>query len=354
MADKFHPQKATIIVSDARTGFLLALANWPTFDLNHYNQVTPDGIARLNNLAVTDVYEPGSVFKIVAASGALEDRLVTPASTFDCTLPSIVFNGRIRNLPAEDKSDHFDHPLSVAEIIAHSSNKGAAQLGMLLGQQKFYDYARRFGFGERTAIGGPEKTGWLHRPEERDFDITRLPMGHSVDVTVLQMHQAMGVIASGGRLLRPQLIREVRDARGSAVYRYAPVVRGRAISESTARTMAQLLMGVAASGGTAPNAAIAGFEVAGKTGTTQKLIEHQYSTTHHVASFVGFFPASRPEVVISVIVDDGHPPGGGVAYGRLVAAPSFRHLAEQLIPYLDIKPVVAPGGSGLFALKAAF
>ncbi len=354
VADKFHPQKATIIVSDARTGFLLALANWPTFDLNHYNQVTPDGIARLNNLAVTDVYEPGSVFKIVAASGALEDRLVTPASTFDCTLPSIVFNGRIRNLPAEDKSDHFDHPLSVAEIIAHSSNKGAAQLGMLLGQQKFYDYARRFGFGERTAIGGPEKTGWLHRPEERDFDITRLPMGHSVDVTVLQMHQAMGVIASGGRLLRPQLIREVRDARGSAVYRYAPVVRGRAISESTARTMAQLLMGVAASGGTAPNAAIAGFEVAGKTGTTQKLIEHQYSTTHHVASFVGFFPASRPEVVISVIVDDGHPPGGGVAYGRLVAAPSFRHLAEQLIPYLDIKPVVAPGGSGLFALKAAF
>jgi len=163
---------------------------------------------------------------------------------------------------------------------------------------------------------------------------------------------AMGVIASGGLLLRPQLVREVRDAAGATVHRFGPVVRSRAVSEATARTMAQMLMGVVSSEGTAPDAAIPGYNVAGKTGTTQKLVDGQYSSTHHVASFVGFFPANRPEVVISVIVDDGHPPGGGAAYGRLVAAPSFKRLGEQLIAYLDLKPAGPLSAvSGLLALE---
>jgi len=365
LAEKYQPAKATIVVSDPRTGFILALGNYPSFSPSEYNKVPREELERLKNVAVGDVYEPGSVFKIVAASGALEENLVTPASTFDCTLRSIEFEGRVRNLPAEDKSDHFDRPLTVAEIIAHSSNKGAAQLAMRLGEQKFYDYARAFGFGQRTGFpGGHEEAGLMASPGSKYWDgltITRMPMGHSVAVTVLQMHQAMGVIASGGVLLRPQVVRQIRDVSGEAVNRFERVEVRRVISERTAHTMARLLQEVASKNGTAPEAAIklngVDFEVAGKTGTTQKLERNaagklEYSTKHHVASFVGFFPASNPQVAISVIVDDAdaYAPGG-VAYGAKTAAPVFKRLGEQLIPYLDIKPAADAAPRPLLALQ---
>ena len=242
IADKYHPAKATIIVSDLRpdhAGFLLALGNWPTFNPNDYGHA---GLAAQRNIAITDQYEPGSTFKIVAASAALNDGLVTPASRFDCTLESVEYKGSIRRLPREDASDHFDHPLSVAEIIAKSSNKGAAQLAMLLGDQKFYDYVRAFGFGQLTGFpAGGEVDGELAPPSKWDgLTITRIPMGQSIGVTPMQMHCAMGVIASGGYLLRPQLVKEIRDADGSVVYRFAPVVKRRVLSESTARTMARM------------------------------------------------------------------------------------------------------------------
>ncbi len=340
LAKKYQPQKATIIVSDPRTGFILALGNYPTFNLNEYNKVPKDEQGAMRNIAVADMYEPGSCFKIVAASGALEEHLVTPASRFDCSILKIDYQGKTRSLPGE--AHHFDAPLSVAEIISHSSNRGAAQLAMLLGDQRFYDYARAFGFGQLTdfPVGG-EIDGSMAPPNKWDgLTITRMPMGHSVAATPLQMHMAMGVVASGGLLLRPQIIKQIRDASGEAVYRYETVAKHRTISEQTARTMAQLLMGVASREGTAPGAAIPNYEVAGKTGTTQKIIEGRYSERHHVASFVGFFPASRPQVAISVIVDDADARcPGGVAAGASVAAPSFKHIGEQLIQYLDIKPV---------------
>ncbi len=351
LGKKFEPASATIIVSDPRTGFILALGNYPTFNLNEYNQVPRAALASMKNIAATDSYEPGSVFKIVAASGALEEGLVTPASIFDCSIEKIDYAGRVRSLPREDHT--FDHPLSVAEIISHSSNRGAAQLAMRLGDQRFYDYARAFGFGQRTGFpGGPEVNGDLKPPNKWDgLTITRMPMGQSVAVTVLQMHQAMGVIASGGELLRPQVVRQIRDAAGAVIYRFERTPVHRVVSARTAQTMAQLLMGVASSEGTAPEAAIPGFEVAGKTGTAQKFQDGKIWEHHHVASFVGFFPASRPQVAISVIVDDAdaHAPGG-VAYGAKVAAPAFRRIAEQLIPYLDIKPVTALSGVSLSAL----
>jgi hypothetical protein len=155
----------------------------------------------------------------------------------------------------------------------------------------------------------------------------------------------MGVIASGGQLHRPQVIRQVLDASGEVVYSFRPAVRRTVIAPATAETMARMLQKVASPDGTAKAAAIPGFEIAGKTGTAQKLINGRYSERNHVGSFVGFFPASRPRVVVSVIVDDGHPPGGGTAYGSVVAVPSFRKVAEQLIQYLDIKPVAAPGSA---------
>ena len=336
LAGEYAPQKATVIVSDARTGFILGLANYPTFNLNEFGKAPLDA---LRNYAVADVFEPGSTFKIVAASGALNEGLVTPNSAFDCGLTEIDYHGRRLHLPRED---HAFHELTVAGIIAHSSNRGAAQLAMLLGDQRFYEYTRAFGFGRRTGFPfGGEVEGILAAPHDWDgLTITRMPMGQSVAATPIQVHYAMATIANGGVLQRPQLFKQVRDQNDDLVFGLGDLPRRRVISERTAATMARLLLGVTAPDGTAPEAAIPHFEVAGKTGTSNKVIDGKYSDHDHVASFVGFFPASRPRVVISVIVDDAdaHCPSG-VAYGHAVAAPAFRNIAMQLIQYLDIKPI---------------
>ena len=350
IAQKFQPQKATIIVSDARTGFLLALANYPTFNLNEYGKAD---LAALRNIAVADVLEPGSTFKIVAISGAIDRGLVGPQSLFDCSIDHIEYKGKVRGLPKEDH--HFEHPLTVREITSHSSNRGAAQLAMLMGEQAFYEHARAFGFGQLTGfpIGG-EVRGLMASPDKWDgLTITRMPMGQSVAATPLQIHYAMATIASGGVWLRPQVIKEIDDAHGEIVFRYDRVAERTVIRPETARTMASYLGWVTVKNeGTAPEAAIPGYDVAGKTGTSQKLVDGHYSTTHHVASFVGFFPASRPAVVISVIVDGGDERApGGVAYGAKVAAPSFKRIGEQLVQYLHIEPAATVSRPTLFAME---
>lgn len=352
IAATLNPLKATIIISDPNTGFIWAMANYPNFDLNTYSKIPKSQQRVMRNVAVADIYEPGSTFKIVALSGALNEGLVTPETKFDCSITSVMDDlGKMRSLPGEDH--RFTEPLSVAQIASKSSNRGAAQLAILLGRQRFYDYAQAFGFGERAGFPvGAEENGVLTSPKSSRWDgltITRMPMGHSVDATALQMHMAMGVIASGGELLRPQIIKEIRDASGEVVYRYDKVVKHRAISVQTARTMRKLLQGVVIEG-TGRQAAIPGFEVAGKTGSTQKLVDGVYSNQHHVASFVGFFPASQPQVAISVIVDDASPLKGPYASGGTVAAPSFKRLGEQLIQYLDIKPVYSEPGTSKLAM----
>jgi cell division protein FtsI/penicillin-binding protein 2 len=362
IAERYDPEKATIIVSDPQTGFILALANYPSFDLNAYNKLSRDDQRRMRNTAVADEYEPGSVFKIVAASAALNEGLVTPRTEFDCTLEKVEYKGIVRGLPRENAGDNFDHPLSVSEIISHSSNKGAAQLAMLLGDEKFYEYARAFGFGQRTGfpIGG-EVPGNLKPPAKWDsLTITRMPMGQSVTATALQMQQAMGVIASGGLLLKPQIIREIDDSHGQFVYSFQRATVRRVISEATARTVAKMLTGVVSPDGTAPLAAIPGFECAGKTGTAQKLLPVElangdtvirYSDKHHVASFIGFFPASRPQMEIAIIIDDADARcPGGVAYGAKIAAPVFKRLGEKIIPYRDIRPTIDNDDVPAFAL----
>ncbi len=350
IAKKFTPAKATIIVSDARTGFILGLGNYPSFNLNEYN-TAPLEVQR--NVAITDQLDPGSTFKIVAASGALNDGLVTPGTRFNCMLSTIDYKGKTRRFMPDDH--HYDHDLTVSEIIGKSSNVGAAQLGMRLGEQRLYDYARSFGFGERSGFPfGGEINGLLHTPDKWTTpDITRIPAGYSISATPMQIHYAMATIASGGMLLRPQIIRQIRDASGEIVYRFDTATKHRVITENTAAAMARMLQGVVQKGGTAAEAAIPGYEVAGKTGTAQKIINGRYSKTNHVGSFVGFFPASRPQVVITVIVDDANVPKslGGAGYGRVVSAPSFKHLSEQLIQYLDIKPVDYAAGAKLVTME---
>lgn len=347
LAAKFRPAKASIIVSDT-DGFILAMANHPTFNPNEYNKVPKDEEARMKNIAVTDVYEPGSVFKIVPAAAALEERLVSARTVIDCGVDRATYNGRVLKLPAED---HAMGRLSVAEVISHSSNRGAAQLGMLLGEERLHRYASAFGFGTRLGFPTGEVRGTLH-PFRKWYpiDITRIPMGHTVSSTVLQMHQAMSVIASGGVLLRPQIIRQITSATGDVVYAYDRAEIGRAVSPETAAEVARMLIGVTRQGGTAPNAAIEGFDVAGKTGTSQKIIDGRYSNRHHVGSFVGFFPAQRPRVVISVVVDDAdRTAAGGNGYGRVVAAPSFKRIGERLIPILGVRPGGEPAVPRLLA-----
>ena len=347
LAGKFRPAKASIIVSDT-DGFILAMANHPTFNPNEYNKVPKEEEARMKNVAVTDVYEPGSVFKIVPAAAALEERLVSSRTVIDCSIDRVTYNGRALKLPAED---HAMGRLSVAEIISHSSNRGAAQLGMMLGEERLHRYAGAFGFGTRLGFPTGEVRGTLH-PHRKWYpiDITRIPMGHTVSATVLQMHQAMSVIATGGVLLRPQIIRQITSPTGDVVYAYDRAEIGRVVSPETAAEVARMLVGVTLPGGTATNAAIEGFDVAGKTGTSQKIIDGRYSNRHHVGSFVGFFPAQRPRVVISVVVDDAdRAAAGGNGYGRVVAAPSFKRIGERLIPILGIRP---GGGSGVPRLLA--
>jgi cell division protein FtsI (penicillin-binding protein 3) len=351
---KYQPLKATIIVSDPKTGFILGLANYPSYNLSDYGKAD---ISAQRNVAVADQYEPGSVFKIVAASGALEEGMVTPSSRYDCSIDRIEYKGKVRSLPPEDHIFENPRSVSLAEIISYSSNRGAVQLAMQIGEDDFCRYASKFGFGQRTGFPfGGEISGTMHTPGSAGWDgqtITRMPMGHSVSVTVMQMHQAMGVIASGGVLLQPQIIGQITDPAGEIISRYQPIEVRRVISQRTAQTMAGLLMGVASPHGTAPEAAIPNFQVAGKTGTTQKVVDGKYSDRHHVASFVGFFPASRPQIEISVIVDDAdaHVPGG-VAYGAKVAAPAFKHIGEQLIQYYNIKPVYeSEPGRGMLVME---
>ncbi len=337
---RFNPVGATIIVSDPRTGFILGLANYPTFDLNHFNKAD---FASQRNRAVTDIFEPGSTFKIVVASAALEERLVNPDTPIDCGQDVAIHRGRTLRLP---RDSHPHDILTVAEIVAKSSNRGAARLGLMLGEKRLYDYCAAFGFGDETgyALGG-EVAGMLHKVRDWDgLTITRLPMGHAVGVTPLQIHNAMAAVANEGVLMRPQVIRRIVDRNGATAIAFQPYARSRVLRPETARTMRQLLVKVVGPGGTASRAQIPGFEVAGKTGTTQKIIDGRYSSSHHVGSFIGFFPASDPRVVVSVIIDDARL--NGTAYGSTVAAPSFKAIAEQLIQYLGISPT-EPAEAGM-------
>ncbi|MFI5335974.1 MAG: peptidoglycan D,D-transpeptidase FtsI family protein [Opitutales bacterium] len=333
IADKYSPNFATIIVSEPQTGRILGMANYPSYNPNEFSKYSLD---KQRNHAVTDIIEPGSTFKIVAAGAALDQGLVTPATTFNCGLTSINYKGKDLRLPKEDEPFGV---LTVADIVAHSSNRGAAQLAMLMGEERYYGYARRYGFGQSTnfQLGG-EVRGILEPPSRWDgLTITRMPMGHSIAATPLQIHMAMSAVANGGALLRPQIIQEIRDARGQVIRTFGPEKREQVLKPSTAALLAQLLTRVVTEG-TAKGFDLPGFELAGKTGTTQKLVDGHYVNNRHVASFVGFFPASRPQIVLSVIVDDAHVVGG-IAYGRAVSAPAFRHIAEQLVQYYDIKPV---------------
>lgn len=330
---EFDPAAATIIVSEPATGQILALANYPSFDPNLFWEFE---LENHRNRAVTDRFEPGSTFKIVPAAAALNEGLVKPFDTFDCSQASVPYRGRDLRLP----TDH--HPLgelSVEEIVVKSSNRGAALLGLELGEDSLYRYASAFGFGEATGFDlGNEASGQLHPVRAWDgLTISRLPMGHALSATPLQVHAAMGALANDGVLMEPRTIRRVIGEEGETVLHFPPRARRRVVRPETARLVAGMLEKVVGLEGTARQAYIADYGVAGKTGTTQKIINGRYSNRHHVASFSGFFPVNNPRVVITVVVDD--PQCDGVGYGGRVAAPAFRNVARACIRHLGIPPM---------------
>jgi cell division protein FtsI/penicillin-binding protein 2 len=332
LVEKYQPEGASIIVSDPFTGDILALGNYPSLDLNAFWQYE---LGAHRNRAVSDLLEPGSTFKIVPVAAALEERLVNPRTLIDCSLPVVEHRGRSLRLPS-DSSELGSIP--VIDVVAKSSNRGAAQLGLLLGEERLHAYSERFGFGRGTdwALTG-EATGTLHPVKSWDgLTITRLPAGYAVNATPMQVHLAMASIANGGQLLTPRLVRRVRDAQGRTLVEFPRQVRERVVSERNARMLAAMLTRVVSDEGTARRAAIPGFQVAGKTGTSRKIIDGRYSTRHHFASFSGFFPAHAPEIAITVVVDDAKL--SGVAYGGVVAAPVFREIGEKLIEYYAMNP----------------
>jgi cell division protein FtsI (penicillin-binding protein 3) len=329
---EYTPQKATIILMRPQTGEILAMANRPNFDLNLRADAKPE---QMKNRAIIDMMEPGSTFKIVTAAAALNEHKVGPDSMIFCE------NG-VWNFGGSALHDHRPFgELSVQDVLVKSSNIGAAKLARSVGEQKFYEYIRRFGFGERTGIELPgEISGLIRRPQSwSKISITRIPMGHEIGVTPLQMTVAMAAIANGGKLITPRMVKSITSDDGKTLSSFSTVVLRQAISPQTARQIGDALRGVVSDRGTAAAAAVPGFTIAGKTGTAQKVDpKGGYEKGKYVVSFSGYLPAEHPEFVGLVVLDDAHTSKPELNYGGLVAGPIFSRIAEQAARYLDLQP----------------
>ena len=331
---ELKPDNATGIIVDPNTGEILAMTSRPSFNVNQIDQAKPE---EMKNRAIFDMVEPGSTFKIVVASAALTERVVSQKSIIYCENGAFSYGGRILR-------DHHGYgQMSVHDILMKSSNIGSAKMALMLGDEKFYEYVRRFGFGERTGIALPgEIPGLVHPPSRWDrLTITRMPMGQAVAVTPLQMAMGMSVIANGGKLMRPQIIKSIQNRDGQEILSTKPEVVREVIPAATAKFVSAALTEVVSERGTAALARVSGFSVAGKTGTAQKVDPRGgYAAGEYIVSFVGYIPAEQPRFVCLIIVDDAKLTSG-LNYGGLVAAPIFSRVAEKAARYLDLVPAPA-------------
>src|SRR5205807_148501 len=314
-----HAKSGTAIVMDPRTGEILALANAPTFDPNQ--PVANSAEARANG-ALQSIYEPGSTFKIVAYSAAIEKGLVRPDDKIDCQMGSITVAGRLI---------HDGHPygiVTVADALAKSSNVGAIKLGLMVGNESMYEYMKRLGFGSRTGIDLAGESPGILRALNRwqPSSIGSLAIGQEVGVTPLQMATAYSVLANNGNWIKPHIVRELRNPDGGVTFQ-AKIESRPALKPETTAALRTMMEGVTLRG-TAKKAQLEGYTAAGKTGTAQKIDPktHAYSSTKFIGSFVGFAPVSNPVVVIIVVIDEPL----GAYHGGDVAAPVFREIAEQI------------------------
>jgi cell division protein FtsI (penicillin-binding protein 3) len=327
--EKTHAPAGSVIVQDPNTGAILALANWPKFNPNSAADVAAE---KRNNRAISEIYEPGSTFKLITLAAGFDQNLIRPEEVFNCENGAVTVAGHLIH-------DHKKYGmLTVADILANSSDVGAIKIALRLGSPKFYDYIRAFGFGSPTGVDLPgESRGLLNRLDHwGSYSIASVSMGQEVGVTSLQMVTAVSSVANGGLLYKPHVVQEMR--RGEQVLPLggpsSTSEPKRVIRPETAATLRSLMEGVILHG-TGKNARLDGWTAAGKTGTAQKIdpATRRYSKTNVIASFTGFAPINNPAVTILVSIDSpgGYPHGGGD-----VAAPVFKRIAEQILPYLDV------------------
>jgi cell division protein FtsI (penicillin-binding protein 3) len=315
----------TVIVENPRTGEILALANRPTFNPNLSRAITPE---KLKNHAVSDVYEPGSTFKLVTISGALEEKVTRPDEMFDCQMGSIVYNGmRIR-----DSRPHG--LLTVSDVLAESSDVGSIKIGLRLGEDRFYRYIRAFGFGQQTGIELPGETRGLSKPVSRwsKVSIAAISMGQEIGITPLQLAGLISSMANDGVYVAPRITAAtIQQQTAPQRIAFHPVNEHRVISAFTAAEMRQMMQRVVLHG-TGTKARLIGYSSAGKTGTGQKVdpATHAYSHTKYVASFAGFAPINNPSVTIVVVLDSAV----GLHQGGQISAPVFSRIAQQVLEYL--------------------
>jgi cell division protein FtsI (penicillin-binding protein 3) len=320
VGETYTPKDATAIVVDPRSSQVLAMANWPPVDPSDLSEVSNEDLL---NKATGFTYEPGSTFKAFTVAAALEEKTVTPTSEF--TLLPVL---QVADRTIEDSHPRGTETMSVATILAHSSNVGAATIGLKIGEERFDRWIRRFGFGRPTGIQYPaEEQGLLLDLDEYSGStLGNEAMGQGLSVTPMQMVAGYTAIANGGMLKRPQLIEKIGDE---------PVEEPegrRVISPEVSAEIREMLEGVLAPGGTASEVSVPGYTLAGKTGTAEVAEDGEYSDTNYVASFIGFAPAENPQLLIAVIVDQPQ----GEIYGGSVAAPAFGQIAEFALPYLGV------------------
>src|ERR1700730_5682045 len=317
----------TVVVENPHTGEILALANRPTFNPNLRKEVTP---AAMKNRAVSDVYEPGSTFKLVTISAALEEKITNPNEVFDCQMGSIVYNGmRIR-----DSKPHGLLP--VWGVLAESSDVGAIKIALRLGEDRFYKYIRAYGFGQQTGIELPGETRGLTKPVSRwsKVSIAAISMGQEIGISPLQLTGLVALFANDGVWVAPRIVKGPVEPQGTPqTVAFHPGASHRVISSYTAAEMRAMMQKVVLEG-TGRKAILEGYSSAGKTGTAQKVdpATGVYSKTKYIGSFAGFAPVNNPQIVVAVILDSAV----GLHQGGQVSAPVFRRVSQQVLEYLHV------------------
>jgi cell division protein FtsI (penicillin-binding protein 3) len=338
----------TVLIMAPKTGEILALANEPTFNPNAFSSASPEdrrrSIRDSRNRAVQDIYEPGSTFKVVTASAALEEQVIGVDDIIDVSGGKIRFGSRV----IDDTHDYG--LLSFTDVMVKSSNVGAIKVGLRLGPERLGLYARRFGFGRALSPDFPgETTGIVWDPRKLDSSaLASMSMGYQVGVTPLQMVAAVSSVANGGDLMQPRVVRAlVRDGKRTEV---KPVILGRTISKDTAATLTGIMEQIVEDG-TATFARVAGYTIAGKTGTSSKLVNGRYSHTDFYASLVGFLPSRNPVATIIVVIDSPHAHG---YYGGPIAGPVFQRIAEATLRHLGVPPTLNAASPVLVQRRTEF
>lgn len=336
--EKWKAKAAVAIMMDPSTGEVLAMSNWPTYDPN-ISDKGPGSSSKAKfeeywgqrrNRAITDSFEPGSTLKLVLAAAAIEERVVKLDDMFDVSKGYIVVGGK------KIKDAHKMGIINFLEVIQRSSNVGSVKVGFRLGEEKYYDYLKRFGFGERTGIDSPGEARGILRETDKwsGTSLAALSIGQEIGVTPLQVIRAFAVIANGGLLMKPYIVSDIISPSGNVIKRITPKVERRVVSMETAETVKNILKTVVEEGGTATQAYIKGSLVAGKTGTAQIFDNKKgrYSRTRYVSSFAGFVPADDPKLALIVVI---YEPQKHI-YGGVVAAPVFKKIVEHTFAYLNV------------------